>query len=311
MIVSVGSSGGSAACLYGMENNGWPYLATGLFDQVQRLPLEVGQDADAVLQRLGAEVQWFVWHTFFTFKGTIPKDRAHLSTMLKDRSIFSVNERVTDISKRHVQDTLARLGLPTTRATAQGAPDERLFLKSNHNYGGNVERRTERALRDYFGIALPDAVAPNFSDYKAAERRAVLPAAFEIEDLFIERFITNAAEVFYRAFVAYDAVVLSRMVCRGIIKKAADAEQREDYFLSFADTATGFASAPDDTARRIMIDLARFCGAFGLDFGAIDVLIDDDGIPYISDVNPTPWGGPNLQRPGLVAHLTEGFRAFA
>lgn len=39
--------------------------------------------------------------------------------------------------------------------------------------------------------------------------------------------------------------------------------------------------------------IARFCGAYGLDFGEIDVLRDvDDGRIYIVDANNTPWGPP-------------------
>jgi hypothetical protein len=52
----------------------------------------------------------------------------------------------------------------------------------------------------------------------------------------------------------------------------------------------------------------RFVDAFGLDYGALDLVFDDDDLPYIVDVNPTPWGGRGMQAE-IVAHLRAGLVA--
>ncbi|MEQ8356742.1 MAG: hypothetical protein RH942_14460 [Kiloniellaceae bacterium] len=292
------------ACIFGVDDPTLPYLAARVFPAAQQIPLAVGQDADSVVGQLGPDVRWFVWHALPTHKGGMPRHREALRRMLRERSIFGINERVVDISKRNTQAVLAGLGLPTTEAARGGEPSEKLFLKSNHNYGGRAERLMSQELRDYFGVAVPHPQTPEFKQYRVVERRHVQSLAFNLADVFVERFVENSAEVFYRAFIVFDAVVLSRIVCGGVIKKALGAEQRDDYFLSFSDADSGFASAPDDTVRKIMVDLARFCPTFGLDLGAVDILPDDDGVPHIIDANPTAWGGENCDRPGFLDHLT-------
>ncbi len=296
------------SCIYGIAPVSLPYLACGLFPKARRIPLAVGQDAAAILEQVGSEVRWFVWHTLFTYKDNIPRDRAALSLGLRQRAIHSINEGVTDVSKRHTQAVLSQLDLPTTIASPAGDPDELLFFKSNHNFGGIPEKRLSQDLLDFFGIARPHRSTPDFSDYRVAKRREFSREAFDIEDLFFERYVANEGNLFYRAFVVFDAVVLSKLECKGVIKKALEAHRRDDYLLSFSDAGTGFASAPDEVSRRIMSDLERFCRAFELDLGGVDVLLDDLGVPHIIDANPTPFGGENLDRPGFLEHLSKGLR---
>jgi len=301
----------ATSCIYGIGADSLPYLACGLFPKARRIPLAVGQDAAAILAQVGPEVRWFVWHTYFTFKDNIPRDRAVLSQKLRQRGIHSINEGVTDVSKRHTQAVLSQLDLPTTIAAPEGDPDELLFFKSNHNFGGIPEKRLSQDLLDFFGIARPHPSTPDFSDYRVAKRREFPRENFENEDLFFERFVANEGNLFYRAFVVFDAVVLSKLECKGVIKKALEAHRRDDYLLSFSDVETGFSSAPDALSRRIMADLERFCRALKLDLGGVDVLLDDQGVPHVIDANPTPFGGPNLDRPGFLEHLLKGLQDHA
>lgn len=296
----------ASACIFGVDDPRLPYLAARIFPAAQQMPLAIGQDAVGVASLLGPDVRWFVWHVMPTYKAAMPRHREALCRMLREKSIIGINERVVDISKRNIQSVLAGLGLPTTEATPEGDPHEKLFIKSNHNYGGMAERLMSKEMRDYFGIAVPHPQAPEFKSYLVAVRQQVQPLAFNLADVFVERFVGNTAEVFFRAFVLFDAVVLSRIVCGRVIKKALGAEQRDDYFLTFSEASSGFASAPDEIARKIMVDLARFCPTFGLDMGAVDVLLDDDGVPHIIDANPTAWGGENCDRPGFLDHLSKG-----
>jgi glutathione synthase/RimK-type ligase-like ATP-grasp enzyme len=48
-----------------------------------------------------------------------------------------------------------------------------------------------------------------------------------------------------------------------------------------------------------------FAGVVGLDYGAIDLVADDDHA-YITDVNPTAWGGQIT--PVFRKHLRRGLR---
>ena len=65
------------------------------------------------------------------------------------------------------------------------------------------------------------------------------------------------------------------------------------------------ASFPDDlVAARTVRDMARLAADLGLNFGAIDAMVDADGTPYVIDVNTTPaYYSP---APGLADHLRGG-----
>ena len=295
-------------CIYGLNFGTEKYLVCALFPNAHRIPLVSGQNASAIIKELAPETRWFVRHVDLTFQDNVPPDRTVLSCELQRRSIILVNDNITDTSKRRLQSVLSQLNLPTTIGSPEGDPDELLFLKSNHNAGGAAEKRLPPEARDFFGVVLPHRLAPQFTDYQLAKRRNVLPKAFEIEDVFVERYVTNRANLFYRAFISFDAVVLSKIRCEGIIKKALEADYREDYFLSFSDANGGFASAPDEISKRIMTDLHRFCRAFELQLGAVDILMDDLGVPYIVDINPTAWGAENCDRSGFLKHLSMGLR---
>lgn len=307
----VKASGLGKCCAFGHVSDGQAYLVDGLFPEVQHIPLAVGQDAASLLGQVEPDSRWFMWHVFVTYKGGIPHDREALSAGLRERGLLAINEGVVDASKRHTQALLSQLGLPTTTADPAGDPEEILFFKSNYNFGGVAERRLSAEVRDFFGIRLPHRATPLFRNYSVYRRKEFKPQAFEIKDIFLERYVANKQHVFFRAFIAFDAVVLSRVVNKEIIKKAAHGEQRDDYFLSFEEAEAGFPSAPDDLARRVMSDMHRFCRAFKLDMGGVDVLLDDAGTPYIIDANPTAYGGENLKRPGIWRHLVDGLRQHA
>ena len=51
---------------------------------------------------------------------------------------------------------------------------------------------------------------------------------------------------------------------------------------------------------------AKLCEAFSLEFGALDIVVDQDSCPYVIDVNPTPgWG---LEKQGeILDFLRDGF----
>jgi hypothetical protein len=179
-----------------------------------------------------------------TYKGGIPHDREALCAGLRERRIPSINEGVIDASKRHTQAALSQLGLPTTEAAAEDDPEERLFFKSNYNFGGVAERRLSQQVRDYFGIRLPHRATPLFRNCNVYRRNQLKPEAFGTEDVFFERFVDNRQHAFFRAFK--------------------------------------------------------------LDMGGVDVLLDDEGTPYIIDANPTAYGGEILKRPGIRQHLVDG-----
>ena len=87
----------------------------------------------------------------------------------------------------------------------------------------------------------------------------------------------------YRAYVLGDRLVLSEVTSPALIKKMTPDVSRKNHFLSLT------ARPEESHLTPIVSLLTRFCEGFGLDFGTIDIVKDDQDRYYI-----------NLQR---AAHL--------
>ena len=57
----------------------------------------------------------------------------------------------------------------------------------------------------------------------------------------------------------------------------------------------------------VFANAVRFADAFGLDYGAMDLVRDDRGVPYLVDVNLTPSRGTDVERE-FRDHLRAGLR---
>ena len=57
----------------------------------------------------------------------------------------------------------------------------------------------------------------------------------------------------------------------------------------------------------IVMNAIRFCRAIDLEFGALDLAVDESAVPYIIDVNPTPGWGSETQS-DILSFLREGFK---
>lgn len=270
--------------------------------RISARPLESGA---SVCQRVGADAQAFVFHVDLTNSRKVPPERAELCTRLRSRGVLVLNEQVVDVSRRFIHRTCAALGLESAAAPAGGDPDEWLFLKSNRNFGGLPERRLPpraAVLIDCWPVAQ---TCRDPTDYRKVRRRDIGTTVKPLAGDVIERYIDNERHIIYRLFLLRDHLVVSEVECRPVlVRKMEDAIDRSDHFCRFSRAA----SNPARFAR--LIDTARtFRDAIGLDYGSIDVLMDDDGRYTIIDVNLTPWSGTSGQRPGFAAHLRAGLVA--
>jgi hypothetical protein len=94
----------------------------------------------------------------------------------------------------------------------------------------------------------------------------------------------------------YDTWVISEVINPHDIQKMENCTSHETFLVNRGDRSSRL---PD----RLMTTAARFIDAFRLDYGALDVLLDDKGDFYVVDANPTP--GLTAVVPGQV----EAFRS--
>jgi hypothetical protein len=298
----------NSAAIYVYEWNAWEYfLLPAALPGARRIPAHPGENYTDVAARVQGDGGTFIFHLNLTETSRIPAGRVELCEHLRARGARVLNGRVTDISKRALQDTCRRAGLRTVAAARAGAPDDTLIVKSNLNYGGLGE--SWLTADDRLKVGLKDA--PRWPDYDAGSsegergredvlevpsyrilpRCEVGPDVWDSADLVVENYVGNSRDLFYRVHLLGGHVVISRVFDAAPIKKFPPGIQRDDWHFVIPKSAfvKGVAGLPAPTD--LVEDVLVLCRSMGLDFGALDVVQDDAGAFYIVDVNSTPWWG--------------------
>ncbi len=248
-----------------------------------------GESADAVLTQVRSDCTLFAFHIDLTDASQVPLQRDRLAAALADRRVTLLNRDTTDISKRRIQRACLAAGLPCATAPRDGDPDEWLVVKTDLNCGGDPERRLSDADRARLGIRLSDEWTGSHS-YRRARRAEIAPSIWDSPDLVVERWIANREDLFFRVYVMRSHVVMCRGKDTALFKQMRGAIPRTAWFID-ADRAA-VLQGPLPAPMHVFDTVARFRSAFPLDFGAIDLMLDDEGTGYVIDVNPTPyWGG--------------------
>ncbi len=280
---------------------GWPtcegYLVERLFPG--RPPIEGAPEDTApdVLARVRPDARAFVFHLDCTHTARFPRNRGHLVASLAARGVRVLNARVTDISKRTVQNTCRKAGLVSVRATRRGPAGELLIVKTNLNYGGKREKEMTPRQRALLGLAPVSRGIHGALEYRVVPRRDLEDATWRDRGLAVERFVANRDHRWYRAYVLVDRVFLCELRNTALIKKVGDSRLTGSWPLTLVRGRVEGQGFPQLATRA----LARFLAAFSLDFGTVDILEDDGGIPYVIDVNTTPYYSRMFD--GLTGHL--------
>lgn len=300
-----------AAVIY--EWQAWDgFLLTTLYPAALKVSARIGESADDVLGRLPPDASLFCFHIDLTHSGAVPLGRPALVEGLRARGVSVLNGALTDISKRRVQSACRACGLPTTEATREGDPEERLIVKTDLNYGGHPERQLQPEERALLGLTSPGDAGLTSRKYYVTRRRDVTEEQWALPSLMIERFVSNRVGLFFRAHVLFDRMVLTAAIDRREIKETRWGIRRHDFCFEGLSEAPPLPQAYDlsrepgvEAVPWLVQALHRFCKDIGLDFGAIDVAVDDEARCHIIDANATPyWNRPDLEE--IVRFLAAG-----
>lgn len=274
-------------------------LAAAILPRARRLGAVIGEHHGDVLARLPARARWLLFHVDLTDSARLPMDRAALVARLAEAGISVLNGAAIDISKRAVQAACAACGLPSVATTAEeGSPDELLIVKSNLNFGGETEAQLGPAERARLGLAAAAAPAPMRIQYPVRPREELPPGLWSDPAVVIERFIANDECIFFRAYLLGERMVISAAVHYLAVKRMNQGLARQQFYFR--------AGAPievPDRSRRVLDALppelpdqvARLARHLGIDYGAIDFVMDDARRCYAIDVNTTPaWGNTKI-----------------
>jgi hypothetical protein len=252
-----------------------------VFAGALRIGASVDDELETLLARIPASTDTFLFNLDLSFTSRFPAKRQELLTELRRRGVDVWNAFATDSSKRHVQQVCRDAGLPCAATPKEGDPHELVIVKSNANFGSKSERALSRPEREKLHIAEPQALFRSELAYLVASRRDVPDGLWQDEGLAIERYIRNAEHLFYRLRFVFDTWVISEVINPHNIKKMENCTSQKTFLVDRWDRSSRL---PDG----LMTTAARFIDAFRLDYGALDVALDDRGDFYVVDANPTP-----------------------
>ncbi len=292
----------------------WPVwdncFAYELLPAATRIVADVADTVDGVLARLPRDAETFWFHVDLTFSAGFPACRERLIEALQERGISIHNAGVTDISKAAVQRYCREAGLHTTATTRDGDPDELLIVKTNLNAGAWTERIITGAERRRLGLKKPTTLIKTTRDYKVLPRKKVRPSWWDNPEIFIERYVNNRRNRIFRVYSLLDRLAVADAVNPKPVKKMGDIPGRPTSLLRT--TPQGFtvdqraSDFPDSVVHAALTMVRRL----SLSLCCMDIVMDDAGRCYITDVNTTP--GPNARhRHDIIEYLRGALAASA
>lgn len=288
---------------FGVNEN---FLSHAALPEAVRLAVGPGEAVERVVRRLPRGCRVVLPAINLTQPWRLLPAKAALRAALARRGIALLNYRVEDQGKRALQAGLARLGLPATAAAAGGDPDEPLLVKSELNSGAIAERQLSPAQRAALGLAPVPPQVPGRDDYLLLPRRQVPPAWFADPWLHIERFIAAPDGVSFRLLLAGRRA--AAMVRRGDapVARAARATLLDLVLLTAGPDGWQAERPSHPSLAAVLAAGWRVAQHFGLDFGALDVVVDREGRPHVVDLNLTPHQGTQRDNALLNRHLRSG-----
>jgi hypothetical protein len=287
------------------DHSAWHgFLLQAILPQAHRVEVSLGESSADVVARLPAGCRVFVFHINLTLSVRLPVERHKLVGQLQSRDITVRNARVTDISKPAVHRICQRAGVASARARLDGDPDEPVLVKTACNYHGLPESLLSSQQKNWLGYQSASNMPPQREAGYRIMRRADVPAiVWGSPHWVVERYITNTAHRFHRVYVAGNSLVISRVFDSSVFKKMPEGIARESYFLNLSQPRLPSVDSSD--VRDVAALSARVAQTANLQYGALDIVSDDDGGYYVIDINTTPFWGDG-GHPDLLAYLRAG-----
>ena len=237
-------------------------------------------------------------------RGRLPLRIRDLTDRFVERGVFVVNGFVQDIRKSTLQTHLETIGLPSVKVTPSGSSHEVLFVKTDLNYGGDLERHLppESIAAAGFERLISTEIKGAYY-YKTALRETLPAEIWNDPAIMIEKYIDNAENSFYRVYFSGERVIIVKAFAARIIKKLSNDPRDTNYVSDLEHLKAGRDQLElSETLKR---NLVTFLEQSAVEFGCLDIVHDGNDNFYIVDLNLTPYAG---RRP-IDSFLTNFLRA--
>lgn len=237
-------------------------------------------------------------------RSRLPLRSRELTNRFLERGVYVVNGLVQDVRKSALHAHLEAIGLPSPKAAPSGFADEILFVKTELNYGGELERwlPSERIAAGGFAHLVSAEVGAY--RYKTVERGKLHAGAWEDPTIVVEKYVANPENSFYRVYFSGQQVIIVKAFAPGIIKKLSHDPRDTNFVTDLEHLKAGTDGlALSATLKR---DIATFVENTPVEFGCIDMVHDGHDNHYIIDLNLTPYAGTRPHDVFLTNFLRSG-----
>lgn len=236
----------------------------------------------------------------------LPLRIRELTNRFIERGVFVVNGLVQDIRKSTLQTHLETIGLGSVKVTPAGPSHEVLIVKTDLNYGGDLERRLPPeciAAAGFEHLVSPDIKGAYY--YKTVLREMLSPDIWSNPAIMIERYVSNTENSFYRVYFSGERVIIVHAFSPGIIKKLSTDPRDTNYVSDLEHLKAGTDEL--EISATLKRDVATFIEQSAVEFGCLDIVHDGNDNYYIVDLNLTPYAGRKPIDKFLTNFLREGF----
>jgi hypothetical protein len=259
----------------------------------------------SVFDRLCESVSVVCFQINLSVRSRLPLRIRDFTNRLVERGVYVVNGLVQDIRKSTLQAHLESIGLPSLRTTSSGPADELLFVKTNLNYGGDLERWLPPEHIAAVGLEL--LISTDIGGayyYKTVERGMLQEDIWKDPAIVVEKYITNFEDSFYRVYFSGQQIIIVKAFAPGIIKKLSSDPRDTNFVTDLEHLKAGTDDLSISTT--LKLDVATFVEKTPVEFGCIDIVHDGHDRHYIVDLNLTPYAGKRVADAFLIDFLRAG-----
>jgi len=237
-------------------------------------------------------------------RSRLPLSIGELTDRFRKQGVYVVNGVVQDIRKSTLHAHLEAIGLASPKATPYGCPDELLFIKTNLNYGGELEKSLPRERIAVAGLEALISGDIGAYRYQTVPRKVLPERTWTDPAVVVEKYIANSEDSFYRAYFSGKQIIIVKAFAPRIIKKLSGDPRDTNYVTDLDHLKAGTDNLEINAS--LKRDVATFVENTPVEFGAIDIVHDGQDNYYVIDLNLTPYAGTRPHDPYLTHFLRLG-----
>jgi hypothetical protein len=298
------TKGGAVAVLEWRAWNGF-LLSHVLGENAVRIETDpFGKLPSAQFDRICESCSTVCFQINLSVRSQLPLSIGELTDRFRKRGVYVVNGLVQDIRKSTLHWHLEVIGISSAKAAPSGYADEVLFVKTNLNYGGELERwlPAENIAAGGLEHLVSNDIGPYH--YQTVKRGMIEEGIWTDPSMVVERYVTNDDNSFYRVYFSGGQVIIVKAFAQGIIKKLSGDSRDTNFVTDIESLKAGTDDLPlSETLRH---DVSTFVEHTPVEFGCIDIVHDGQDNHYIIDLNLTPYAGTRTHDPFLTNFLRMG-----